>query len=65
MVFRRSKLGAKALCVARRRAICADQQTIDELTAMRRLGDREDEAITRRSYGCGPVIRPRPGPFER
>jgi hypothetical protein len=44
---------------------CPDQQTIDEVEAMRRLGDREAEAITRRSYGCGPVLRPRPGPFER
>ena len=32
---------------------------------MRRLGDREGEAITARSYGCGPIIRPRRGPFER
>jgi hypothetical protein len=44
---------------------CPDQQTLDEVEAMRRLGDREGEAITRRSYGCGPVLRPRPGPFER
>jgi hypothetical protein len=44
---------------------CPDQQTIDEVEALRRLGDREAEAITRRSYGCGPVLRPRPGPFER
>jgi len=44
---------------------CPDQQTIDEVDALRRLGDRETEAITRRSYGCGPVLRPRPGPFER
>lgn len=32
---------------------------------MHRLGDREGEAITRRSYGCGPVIRAPRGPFER
>jgi len=44
---------------------CPDQQTIDEVEALRRLGDRETEAITRRSYGCGPVLRRRPGPFER
>jgi hypothetical protein len=44
---------------------CPDQQTIDEVETLRRLGDREAEAITRRSYGCGPVLRPRPGPFER
>jgi hypothetical protein len=44
---------------------CPDQQTIDEVEAMRRLGDREGEFITGRSYGCGPVIRLRPGPFER
>ena len=44
---------------------CPDQQTLDEVEALRRLGDREGEAITRRSYGCGPVLRPRPGPFER
>lgn len=37
----------------------------DEVEAMRRLGDREGEAITARSYGCGPIIRPRRGPFER
>ena len=44
---------------------CPDQQTIDEVEAMRRLGDREGEAITRRSFGCEPILRPRPGPFER
>ena len=44
---------------------CPDQQTLDEVEVMRRLGDREGEAITRRSYGCGPVLRPPPGPFER
>jgi hypothetical protein len=42
----------------------ADQQTIDEVEAMRHLDDREGEFITGRSYGCGPVLRPRPGPFE-
>jgi len=44
---------------------CPDQQTLDEVEALRRLGDREAEAITRRSYGCGPVPRRRLGPFER
>lgn len=44
---------------------CPDQQTLDEVEAMRRLGDREGEAITRRSYGCGPMLLRRPGPFER
>ena len=44
---------------------CPDRQTLDEVEAMRRMGDREGAAITRRSYGCGPVLRPRPGPFER
>jgi len=44
---------------------CPDQQTLDEVESMRRLGDREGEAITARSYGCGPIIRPRRGPFER
>jgi len=44
---------------------CPDQQTLDEVEALRRLGDRETEAITRRSYGCGPVLRRRPRPFER
>jgi hypothetical protein len=44
---------------------CPDQQTLDEVEAMRRMGDREGEAITRRSYGCVPVLRSRPGPFER
>ena len=44
---------------------CPDQQTLDEVEALRRLGDREVEAITRRSYGCGPLLRRRPGPFER
>ena len=44
---------------------CPDQQTLDEIEALRRMGDRETEAITSRSYGCGPVLRPRPGPFER
>jgi hypothetical protein len=44
---------------------CPDQQTLDEVEALRRMGDREGEAITRRSYGCGPVLRRRPGPFEK
>jgi hypothetical protein len=44
---------------------CPDAQTITEVEAMRRLGDRESEWITQRSYGCGPPLRPRPGPFER
>lgn len=44
---------------------CPDQQTLDEVEAMRRMGDREGAAITRRSYGCGPILRPRPGPFVR
>ena len=44
---------------------CPDRQTLDEVEALRRLGDREGEAITRRSFGCGPVLRPRPAPFER
>src|SRR5262245_32775098 len=35
-----------------------DQQTLDEVKALRRLGDRETEAITRRSYGCGPLVMP-------
>jgi hypothetical protein len=51
MVFRRSKLGAKALCVARRRAICADQQTIDELT----LCDASAIARTRLSPAAATV----------
>jgi len=37
---------------------CPDQQTLDEVKALRRLGDRETEAITRRSYGCGPLVMP-------
>ena len=44
---------------------CPDQQTLDEVETLRRLGDHETETITRRSYGCGPVLRRRPGPFER
>jgi hypothetical protein len=45
--------------------VCPDAQTTEEMLAMRRLGDREGEFITGRSYGCGPVLRPKPGPFER
>jgi hypothetical protein len=28
-------------------------------------GDHAGEAITRRSYGCGPALRRRAGSFER
>ena len=42
---------------------CPDQQMIDEVTAMHRLGDREGEWLTGRSYGCGPIVLP--PPFER
>jgi hypothetical protein len=37
--------------LALRSVACPDQQTLDEVEALRRLGDRETEAITRRSYG--------------
>src|SRR5262249_18394851 len=44
---------------------CPDQQTLDEVEALRRLGDREAKPTPGRSPGGGPAPRPRFGRCER